>query len=129
MLGMDYILPVRAVERYRPAADSSMVPTVEIPPQDVGPWVEVLTRLLGDRRLYAEMSTRARARASDYIRSVSIAPFEAYLQEVVRSPRKSRPPAHGYSAEAHPPAGLSAEKRSLLVSRLRRRRRIENDTL
>jgi hypothetical protein len=128
MLNMDYLLPVRAAERYRSAAGRSMVPAVEIPPQDVGPWADVLARLLGDRMLYAEMSMRARVRADDYVRHVSVAPFEAYLEEVVRSPRKSRPPAHAQPAESHPPADLSAERRSLLVSRLRRRRRTDGET-
>ena len=122
MLGMEYILPVRPAERYRPAADPTMVPVVEIPPQDAGCWVETLTRLLDDRALYAAMSARVRARAAGYVGSVSAAPFEDYLEKVVRSPRRSGPPRHWHSADGHPAAGLSAEKRRLLVARLKTRR-------
>jgi glycosyltransferase involved in cell wall biosynthesis len=128
MLGMDYLLPVKPVERYRPASDRSMVPAVEVPPQDVGPWAEVLTRLLGDRELHARISAQARARADEYVRSVSVAPFEAYLQEVLRFPRKSRPPAVASSTGSHPASALSAEKRSLLIARLRRRQQTDTET-
>lgn len=127
MLGMDYLLPVKAAERYRPASDRSMVPAVEITPQDVGPWAEVLTRLLGDRMLYARISARARERAEDYVRNVTVAPFEAYLQQVLRSPRKGRPPALAPSAGLHPASALSAERRSLLIARLRRRQQTDTE--
>jgi glycosyltransferase involved in cell wall biosynthesis len=129
MLGMDYILPVREAERYGPASDRSMVPVVEIPRQDVTPWIEVLTRVLGDRALYAELSMRVRARAAEYVRSVSAAPFEAYLRDVLRSPRRSRSTAHSHGAGAVAPAALSPERRSLLVSRLKKRRPTDTKTL
>jgi glycosyltransferase involved in cell wall biosynthesis len=128
MLNMDYVLPVHAAERYRAGTGRSMVPAVEIPPQDVGPWAEVLARLLSDQMLYAKLSARARTQAEEYVRNASVAPFEAYLEEVVRCPRKSRATAHAPSAESHPSAALSAERRSLLVSRLKKRRRTDADT-
>jgi glycosyltransferase involved in cell wall biosynthesis len=126
MLGMDYMLPVCPAERYRPAADRSMVPVADIPPQDVEPWAKALTDLLSDPTRYNEVSGRVRTRAGEYVRTVSVAPFEAYLQEIIRSPRKSRPAAYSRSGEAHPSSGLSAERRSLLVSRLKKRRQTES---
>jgi glycosyltransferase involved in cell wall biosynthesis len=117
MLGMDYRLPVRAAERYRPPADHSMVPTVDIPPQDAEPWVAALNRLVRDRSLYASVSARVRTRAMEYVRSTSVEPFEAYLQHVLRSPSKNRPLAPSRSSDA------VAERRSLAASRLRRRKK------
>jgi len=117
MLGMDYVLPVSAAERYRPPADHSMVPKIDIPTQDAGPWVAALDGLIRDRSLYAAVSARVRARAMEYVRNVSVEPFEAYLAQVLRSPSKHRPASSSRGTDA------SAERRSLAVSRLRKRRK------
>ena len=75
MLGMDYLLPVNPVARYRPMVDELMVPAVEIPPQDVGPWAAVLERLLTDRAHYEQLAAAvpprgARIRAHSECRAV-----------------------------------------------------------
>jgi glycosyltransferase involved in cell wall biosynthesis len=116
MLGMDYLLPVHAVQRYRPPADHSMVPKIDIPTQDAGPWVAALDQLIRDRSLYAAVSARVRARAMEYVRNVSVEPFEAYLKQVLRSPAKARPVASSRSGDT------TSERRSLAASRLRRKR-------
>jgi hypothetical protein len=37
-LGVDYLLPVRPIERYQSQVDEQMVPLADVPAQDIGPW-------------------------------------------------------------------------------------------
>jgi glycosyltransferase involved in cell wall biosynthesis len=115
MLGMDYLLPVNPVARYRPMVDELMVPAAEIPPQDVGPWAAVLERLLTDRAHYAELSAESRRAALEYARNLNAEPFEAYLEKVLQSPRR-RAGARRLNVRA----ALSDERRRLLALRLKR---------
>ena len=114
MLGVDYLLPVAAVTRYRPMVDELMVPVVEVPPQDATPWAAVLERLLTGRTHYEELSKWARQAALAYARNLTAGPFETYLERILACPKRN-PPPH--------PAGrvvLSDERRRLLALRLRR---------
>ena len=104
MLGMDYLLPVRAVTRYQPSVDERMVPEAEIPEQDIGPWQAALQRLVTDRGHYEELSAACRARAMEYRRGLTCEPFEAYLEKIVHAPKR-----------------LSADKRRLLELRLKKK--------
>lgn len=115
MLGVDYLLPVNPVARYRPMVDELMVPAVEIPPQDVGPWAAVLERLLTDRAHYEELAARSRRAALEYARSLNAGPFEAYLGNVLAAPRRRAPPPRQTGG-----ASLSDERRRLLALRLKR---------
>jgi len=115
MLGMDYLLPVNPVARYRPMVDELMVPAVEIPPQDVGPWAAALERLLTDRAHYEQLAAESRRVALEYAHHLNAVPFEAYLEKVLQSPRRragARRPNVG--------ARLSDERRRLLALRLKR---------
>ena len=115
MLGVDCLLPVSPVVRYRPMVDELMVPVAEIPPQDVRPWAAVLERLLTGRAHYEQLSAESRRAALAYARQLDAAPFEAYLREVLRSPRR-RAAAARYTTGTP----LSDDRRRLLALRLRR---------
>jgi glycosyltransferase involved in cell wall biosynthesis len=115
MLGMDYLLPVNPVARYRPAVDELMVPAVDIPPQDVGPWAAVLERLLTDRAHYEQLAADSRRAALAYARDMNAAPFEAYLEKILQSPRR---PAGARRPNVRGP--LSEDRRRLLALRLKR---------
>jgi surfactin synthase thioesterase subunit len=122
MLGVDYLLPVRPIQRYRHAVDEQMVPVAEVPEQDTSPWYEALRRVLTDRRHYERLSELSREKALAYAAGLSVAPFESYLEEIVRSPRK----ATVTRTQAQQPAesvleSLSPEKRRLLALRLRKK--------
>ncbi|MCC7173912.1 MAG: glycosyltransferase [Bryobacterales bacterium] len=120
MLGVDYVLPVRLIERYRSQVDEQMVPVAEVPEQDIGPWQAALDQLLTDRHRYQRLSRLSRERALDYAASLSAGPFEEYLQEVLKTPRKpvseEVPAASKSTLES-----LSPDKRRLLALRLHRR--------
>jgi glycosyltransferase involved in cell wall biosynthesis len=114
MLGMDYLLPVNPVARYRPMVDELMVPAVEIPPQDVGPWAAVLHRLLTDRVHYERLAAESRRVALEYARDLNAGPFEAHLEKVLQSPRR-----RVVACRPVRPS-LSDERRRLLALRLKR---------
>ena len=88
MLGMDYLVPVRAVVHYHSAVDELMVPAAEIPEQDIGPWQAVLERLLTDRAHYERLSASSRNAALAYAGGLTCLPFEAYLERIVQSPKR-----------------------------------------
>ncbi len=121
MLGVDYLLPVRPIERYRPRVDEQMVPEAEAPEQDVGPWFEALSGLLGNRARYEELSGLSRRRALEYAAGLSVEPFERYLEEVRLRPRADRETARTVEAPAAGLKGLPEEKRRLLALRLQKR--------
>jgi glycosyltransferase involved in cell wall biosynthesis len=85
-LGVDYVLPVRGIERYHAAADGGL-PKAVVPEQDIGPWLPPLGRLLSDRRHYEELSAASRAAALAYARSITIETFEDYLSSILRPTR------------------------------------------
>src|SRR5260370_30584798 len=90
-----------------------MVPGAQVPDQDVGPWQSTLERLLADREQYERLSKQSRAAAITYARSLSIEPFEQFLEKIVRSPKRS--PVKAQAAK------LSPEKQKLLTLRWKQR--------
>jgi glycosyltransferase involved in cell wall biosynthesis len=125
MLAMDYILPVNPVTGYRPAVDELMVPVVDIPEQDPRPWIDALGRLLTDPAHYRDLAERSRAAALAYARSVTLEPFEAYLEERLRAPRRRHAPGVTRTLSADPAPALSPDRRRLLAARLKRRKKTE----
>jgi medium-chain acyl-[acyl-carrier-protein] hydrolase len=110
-LGVDYLLPVNPITGYKPAVDEHMVPVAEVPPQDVSPWQAALERLVTDREHYNQLASESRRAALDYAAKLSVLPFEAYLQALIRKPQRERGPK--------PPAALSDDKRKLLALRMK----------
>lgn len=122
MLGMDYLLPVNPVSRFKPGVDSLMVPLAEIPPQDVTPWQGAVERLTADRRHYEDLSARCRAAALAYASSLTVEPFEMYLEHLLKSPRQARHSAAVEASQPLPPAPpLSPEKQKILALKLKQR--------
>jgi glycosyltransferase involved in cell wall biosynthesis len=118
MLGIDYLLPVNPVVRYRSQVDELMVPVADIPEQDVAPWQVVLERLTTDRTHYAQLSARAREAALGYAANLNALPFETLLERVVKAPRRR---AQDAGASKRPERALSAERRKLLALQLKRK--------
>ncbi|MGQ9633512.1 MAG: alpha/beta fold hydrolase [Bryobacteraceae bacterium] len=118
MLGEGYLLPVRPIERYRPALDDQKVPVAEVPPQDIGPWLAALERLVTDREHYEALSRLAREKALAYAAGLIVEPFERYLEQICQAPLKRRTtsPSVPYSLLDK----LSPEKRRLLALRLKK---------
>ncbi|MEO8658735.1 MAG: alpha/beta fold hydrolase [Bryobacteraceae bacterium] len=118
MMGVDYLLPVNQVTGYRPTVDEHMVPVAEVPPQNVGPWVDVLHRLTTDRAHWDSVSRRSREAALNYMDYLTAQPFEAVLEALRRNPKRGPAVAE---ARRNPLEGLSDQKKKLLALRLKQR--------
>jgi medium-chain acyl-[acyl-carrier-protein] hydrolase len=123
MLGVDYLLPVRPIERYQPRVDEQMVPVAEVPEQEIGPWQEALERLVADRLHWEALSRASREAALAYAEGVTIIPFERYIEGIARSPRRARSlaPATPEAKGASSLERLTPEKRALLALRLKQK--------
>jgi len=117
-LGVDYLLPVKPIENYRPQLDEQMVPLADVPAQDVGPWQAALGRLVSDRAHYDELSRASRGAALAEAASLNVGPFEELLVRVAAHP--GHPQAARAAASAPALDHLSPDRRKLLALRLRK---------
>jgi len=122
-LGVDYLLPVRPIEKYQSQLDEQMVPLADLPAQDIGPWQAALERLLSDRAHYDQLSRKSRQAALSEAAGLTVKPFEALLEwRAGLSPRGALAPPS--VAQEVPPADaldrLSPDRRKLLALRLHR---------
>lgn len=117
-LGVDYLLPVRAIVRYQTQLDEQMVPQAEVPPQDTGPWAAALERLVTERAHYGALAKASREAALAYAAGLDVTPFEALLEQVTGRPRT----AHAAAGMPEQSAldRLSPDRRKLLALRLRK---------
>lgn len=72
-------IPVQPIERYGTMFDERGVPLVDVPVQDIDPWLAALRPLLSDRGWYEEVSTLSHTVASAYVKSLSIDKAEAIV--------------------------------------------------
>ncbi len=92
-LGVPYLIPVDVITEYKPALDENLVPAAVTKPQRIGPWVEALTKLTGDRAHWREIATQSRTAALRYLETLSVEPFENLLLDVLTRPKASLPAA------------------------------------
>lgn len=125
-LGIDYLLPVRPIERYLERADERRLPIPIVPAQDVGPWLGALDGLLSDPGLYRHVSAASRFAALNYVSSLEIASCEELLGRLETAlpggfPRRQNSARQGSGiAEClEAPSNLSRERRELLAALLR----------
>lgn len=88
MMGVDYLLPVNAIEHYQPSVDEHMVPVAQVPPQNVEPWVETVRTLCASEPLWNALSDRSLLAALDYMRHLTAEPFEALMFDLLKRPKK-----------------------------------------
>jgi len=113
-LGVPYLIRVKPIVRYKPALDSNMVPIADVPPQDARPWVEILSSLLQNRDRWEDLARTSRKAALQYAENLTAEPFERYLLDLLRKPKRSHTPQPAKPA-------LTDEKRKLLALRLKQR--------
>ncbi|MBI5085655.1 MAG: glycosyltransferase [Acidobacteria bacterium] len=111
-LGVPYLIRVNPIVSYKPAVDSSMVPIAEVPPQDVEPWLRLLSRLTSDRPHWEQLAAASRGAALQYAANLNVLPFESLLLDLLSKPKKQPP------ASTQKPA-LSEDRRRLLTLRLK----------
>lgn len=111
-LGVPYLVPVNPIRHYKPSIDASMVPIADVPPQDIGPWLEVIDRLTLDPAHWEEIKRHSRKAALEYAQNLNVLPFEAFLEELRRRPKRG---------PAQPAAGLTDAKKRLLALKLKQK--------
>lgn len=79
-LGTDYILPVCPIEQYEDTIGENMLPIPIVPEQDFRPWLDALQELLSSASWYERQSRDSYDRATSFVASLSIVPFEAHLE-------------------------------------------------
>ena len=90
-LGVPYLIPVNPITEYRAALDENMVPVAKVPEQDIGSWIAALEKLTSDREHWEQIAHQSRAAALNYARTLTAEPFENFLLELLRRPKR-RPP-------------------------------------
>ncbi|HEY1496862.1 MAG TPA: alpha/beta fold hydrolase [Candidatus Solibacter sp.] len=114
MMGVRYLLPVRAIERYETRVDEQMVPVAQVPEQNIAPWRDALARLITDRDHHTEIASQSRAAALEYAKELHAGHFEEILTQAMAREKRSAAPA------VRREESLSPEKRKLLALRLRK---------
>ena len=122
-MGVDYVLPVRTIERYHEELDELGNPLPVIPPQDIGPWEEALRRLVTEREHYDDLSRASREAAHAFVAGIGAERYEEYLNNL-------QPAQHDFDAarsdirtEAQRAllSQLSPERLELLARRVKKR--------
>lgn len=123
-LGVDYLLPVRPIERYQEEVDERSIPIAEVPEQDITPWRHALEALLGSREEYTRLSQRSRAAAQSFVSGLGFEPIASYLEQLPAKKRADWRARHGGASRQDDPAlnQLPSDRRLLLALRLRKKR-------
>jgi amino acid adenylation domain-containing protein len=127
-LGVDYVVPVRAIERYTGELDEKGLPVPVVPEQDLLPWTRALRELLGDPRRYEEVARKGYEAGLAFLETTKVDRIERHLESVTQRARSA--PARPAQAEAAEEAALRArleklspEKRALVAKLLAERRK------
>jgi amino acid adenylation domain-containing protein len=91
-LGIDYVLPVRPIERWEGDGEDVDESRPVVPEQDIEPWLEALQQLLSDRAHYEQLSRVSRETALAYVEGLETEPLdrlERYLKEIAPTARKT----------------------------------------
>jgi glycosyltransferase involved in cell wall biosynthesis len=125
-LGVDYLLPVRPIERYEERLDERLLPTPVVPEQELGPWLAALDELLSNRARYECLSAASRQAALSFVATVDVAQFAEYLEKL----GEGRPPSTSLHEQPfregralRGEAGRPSPERLQLLSLLLRKRR------
>jgi glycosyltransferase involved in cell wall biosynthesis len=121
MLGTDFVLPVRPIERFTDRQDANAVTEPVVPEQDIAPWRDALVRLLGDRGLYARQSAAAREAAHRFVAGLGVEPFEELMERMDGRTTAAPVAAPALAAAGDEMASLTPEQRALLMLRLRKK--------
>lgn len=78
-LGIEYVLPVRPIEHFEEHLDERGQPVPVVPTQDIGPWIEALSKLTSNRARYERLSERSRSAAIRFVSSLDVTHFERFL--------------------------------------------------
>ncbi len=128
-LGVDYVLPVKQVERYEEFRNekSQLDHVPVIPQQDIEPWDAALRQLVSNRDRYERVSRQSRDAALEFVSRLSIDTFENFLGNLAATERVNGEQARSDKRKPHADkvdgfvGSLLPGHRALLRERLRAR--------
>ena len=112
-LATRFVIPVRAIERYEATFDDQGLPQPVLPAQDIAPWTAAVHSLTSDRALYQRASESSRQAALQFVAGLWPRRLEQFLEAL--------PPGETVASASRAVENLSAERRALLLERLRAR--------
>lgn len=86
-LGVDYVLPVRPIERYERRLDDRQLPIPVVPEQDCAAWLTALRGILENPKIYEDVAERSQAAASALVSTLGVEHFETFLENLGASCR------------------------------------------
>ncbi|HOL71535.1 MAG TPA: glycosyltransferase family 4 protein [Bryobacteraceae bacterium] len=116
--GTGFVIPVRPIERLEPVFDERGLPKPVLAEQDITPWAEALQTLLSDRAAYEREAAASREAALRFVCGIRPERMEEFLKTLV--PASKEPEEDRRKTAREILAGLSPEKRALLLQRLRK---------
>ncbi|MWC29595.1 glycosyltransferase family 4 protein [Paenibacillus sp. MMS18-CY102] len=127
-MGLDYLLPVKPIEKYNTSyLLSTVIPRPIVPKQDIEPWAEALRKLTTDRSHYEQLSQISYEEAAAFHAKLGIEPFEQYFQQLIDTVKKKIVHASEFVSETDAVKhkmwdrirSLPPEKRELLLASLK----------
>jgi glycosyltransferase involved in cell wall biosynthesis len=119
--GTGFVVPVRPIERFEPVFDERGMPKPVVADQDIVPWTGALQTLLTDRAAYEREAAVSRGTALRFVSGLRAGRMQEFLQALAPGTGDVGPEETARPAAHNAVSGLSAEKRALLIQRLRRR--------
>lgn len=96
-MGLDYIIPVKPIEKYLPDQFSIAFPSPVIPDQDVNSWIQALNLLLNDKDHYIALSQKSHEKALIFVKNIGIEYFEMYFKKIIEMKDLERPLGDKYT--------------------------------
>jgi hypothetical protein len=119
-LGVDFLIPVNAIQTYTGLHPDSCTPLAVVPPQDFDGWSSALSMLMGHPQEYEQLALESEEAAVRYVTGLRTDALDAILGETPACKLAPTYPIHT-SDTADRIAGLSAEQRKVLIERMRAR--------
>ena len=129
-LGIDYLIPIQPIEKYRNQYDARSYPIPIIPKQEIAGWVQILRELSGNRNHYQELSDASRRAALKFVSGLGIDSFERFFKDLQPTSflHSGKEEASGKVGIAARVKNLTPEKRALLALRLKDKSRKDKKT-
>lgn len=129
-LGVDYTLPVHAIEGYSEMCDEKSLPVTAVEKQDMEPWFSAVDRLIHDRKHYEQIAEESRMAALEYVEERGgCEKVHEYLEQLAAHREEEKQQAISDLNETAvnidnqtTTQRLSAEQKALLLLRLKKRK-------
>lgn len=130
-LGVEFVVPVRTIQRFTDNLDSQRFPVPVVPTQEIEDWVTCVSALVQDSSVYSKVSEDSRAAALDFLRHQKVSRVLDFLRELTGPTGGAGASCPSVSPASHEGPGiaqLSPEKRALLFKLLAKDRAVSQQS-